>query len=124
MAHVIERSFNRVSIFVGENVRIDKLLLDRKQQIESPLLRVLWPSLDTLQDTAKSFGFHDSAPSSRLAGGGLAERRLRGGEPRDRHAERRARNIVEPDLVAERDRGGGAPGPAASFELCVRAGLW
>ena len=31
------------------------------------------------------------------------ERGLRGGEPRERHAERRARHVVEPELVAERD---------------------
>src|SRR4029077_4608028 len=36
------------------------------------------------------------------ARGVLAERRLRGGKPRDRHAERRARHVVEPDLVADR----------------------
>src|SRR5207247_2154909 len=38
------------------------------------------------------------------AGRALAERRLRGGKPCDRHAEWRARHIVEPDLVAERHR--------------------
>src|SRR5690349_21868753 len=34
----------------------------------------------------------------------FAERGLRRGEPRDRHAERRARHIVEPNLLAECDR--------------------
>src|SRR6478672_3768085 len=42
--------------------------------------------------------------SLRFARGLLAERGLRRGKPGDRHAERRARYIVETDLVAERDR--------------------
>src|SRR6476660_7385771 len=40
--------------------------------------------------------------SSGRARRSLAERRLRGGKPRDRNAERRTRHVVEPDLVAER----------------------
>src|SRR5262245_5271010 len=47
----------------------------------------------------------------------LAERGLRGGEPRDRHAEWRARHVVEPDLVAERDRRRVATMLAADAEL-------
>ena len=46
----------------------------------------------------------DRRSGSRRAGRGLAQGRLRGGEPRDRHAERRARHIVELDLVTEGDR--------------------
>src|SRR5580658_4766908 len=53
----------------------------------------------------------------------LAERRLCGGETRDRHAERRARNVVEPDLVAERDRGRIAAVLAADAELEALAHL-
>src|SRR5205807_2778972 len=64
-----------------------------------------------------------STASSRLAGGGLAERGLRGGEPRDRHPERRARDIVEPDLVAEGDRGGISRVLAADAELEVVFGV-
>ena len=41
---------------------------------------------------------------SRRTRGILAERRLGSGESGDRHPERRARHIVEPDIVAERDR--------------------
>src|SRR6202790_4425042 len=39
----------------------------------------------------------------RLAGDGLAERGLRRSEPGDRHAIGRARDVVQSDLVAERD---------------------
>src|SRR5438105_13168444 len=39
----------------------------------------------------------------RLAGDGLADRGLRRGEPRDRHAIGRARHVIEADLVAEGD---------------------
>src|SRR3954447_11381637 len=53
----------------------------------------------------------------------LAERGLRGGEPRDRHAERRARHVVEPDLVAEGDRGRVAAVLAADADLELGAGL-
>src|SRR3954454_16387093 len=53
----------------------------------------------------------------------LAERGLRGGEPRDRHAERRARHVVEPDLVAERDRSRIAAVLAADADLEVLAHL-
>src|SRR4051794_23533247 len=60
---------------------------------------------------------------SRLAGGGLAERRLGGGETRDRHTERRARHIVEAGRMAERDRGGIAAVLAADAELDVLARL-
>src|SRR5260221_13263771 len=42
--------------------------------------------------------------SLRFARGLLAERGLRRREPRDRHAERRAGHVVEPDLVAEHNR--------------------
>src|ERR1700681_2787533 len=58
----------------------------------------------------------------RLAGSPFAERRLRGGEPGDRHPERRARDIVEPDLVTERDRGGVAGMLAADADLELAAG--
>src|SRR5690349_18311363 len=54
---------------------------------------------------------------SGLAGGGLAERGLRGGKPRDRHAEGRAGNIIEPELMAEADRGGIPAMLAADAEL-------
>src|SRR5208282_4795244 len=46
-----------------------------------------------------------------------AQGRLRGGEPRDRHAERRARHVVEIDLVAEGDRSGIAAVLAADADL-------
>src|SRR5882757_9597314 len=39
----------------------------------------------------------------RLARHRLAERRLRRSQPRDRHAIGRARDVIEPDLVTERD---------------------
>src|SRR3569833_366648 len=39
-----------------------------------------------------------------LAGGHFAEGGLRGSKARNRHAVRRAGHVVEPDLVAERDR--------------------
>ena len=39
----------------------------------------------------------------RLAGDFLAKRGLRRREARDRHAVRRARNIIEPNLMAERN---------------------
>src|SRR3954463_8962383 len=42
--------------------------------------------------------------SLRRACGRRAECRLRGGKTRDRHAERRARHVIEPNFVAERDR--------------------
>ena len=38
-----------------------------------------------------------------LVTGSLAERGLRGGEAGDRHAEGRARDIIEADLVTKRD---------------------
>src|SRR5262249_59126750 len=57
--------------------------------------------------------------ASRLAGRGLAERGLRGGKARDRHPGRRARDVVEPDIVAEGDRGGIATVLAADSELEV-----
>src|SRR3984957_6034149 len=53
----------------------------------------------------------------------LAERRLRRCKARDRHAERRAGNVVEPDLVAERDRSRVAAVLAADAELELRAYL-
>src|SRR5579883_1232091 len=53
----------------------------------------------------------------------LAERRLRGREARDRNAERRARDVVESDEVAELDRGRIAAVLAADAELEVLAHL-
>src|SRR5436305_13161617 len=61
--------------------------------------------------------------SLRFARGLLAERGLRRGEPRDRHAERRARHVVEPDLVAERNRRRIAAVLAADADLEVLAHL-
>src|SRR5258707_5575403 len=61
--------------------------------------------------------------SLRFARGLLAERGLRRGEPRDRHAERRAGHVVEPDLMAERDRGGIAAVLAADADLELVARL-
>ena len=46
-----------------------------------------------------------------------SERGVRGGQPGDRDAERRARHVVETDLVAERDRIGIAAVLAADAEL-------
>src|ERR1051326_2831361 len=53
----------------------------------------------------------------RLALGVFPECRLGGGEAGDRHAERRAGDVIEPDLVAEGDRGGIAAVLAADAEL-------
>jgi len=50
----------------------------------------------------------------------LPQRRLRRRKPRDRHAERGARHVVEADLVAERDRGRVAAVLAADAELELR----
>ncbi len=47
----------------------------------------------------------------------LAQRRLRGGQARDRHAERRTRHVIEPDFVAKGDRGRIAAVLAANAEL-------
>ena len=60
---------------------------------------------------------------SRLPGGGLAERGLGGGKPRDRHAERRAGHVIEPDLVTEGDRGGIPAVLAANADLEIRPRL-
>src|SRR5882757_2731315 len=54
---------------------------------------------------------------SRLAGDRLAEGGLRRRKPRDRHPIGRARDVVEPDLVAERHRGGIAAVLAADADL-------
>jgi hypothetical protein len=56
MAHIIETAIDRVSVFIGKNIRIGKLLLDGKQTIEYFLLSVFWPSLDALQQLAERFG--------------------------------------------------------------------
>src|ERR1700687_2112844 len=61
--------------------------------------------------------------TSRLTGDGLAECSLRRGQPRDRHAVGRARDVVQSDLVAERDRSRIAAMLAADPDLDVRAGL-
>src|SRR5690242_15682735 len=53
----------------------------------------------------------------------LAERRLGGGKPGDRHAERRARDVVEPDPMAESDRRRIATMLAADAELELGAHL-
>src|ERR1019366_361755 len=60
---------------------------------------------------------------SRLAGDGLAECGLRRGQPRDRHAVGRAGDVIQSDLVAERDGGGIAAMLAANADLETRAGL-
>src|SRR5882757_9260654 len=54
-----------------------------------------------------------------LTGNRLAERGLRGGETRDRHPIGRARDVVEADLVAERDGGGIAAMLAADAHLQI-----
>src|ERR1700720_3980292 len=59
---------------------------------------------------------------SGLAGRPFAGRRLRGGKPGDRHPERRARDIVEPDLVTEGDRARVAAMLAADADLEVAGG--
>src|SRR5258708_15610817 len=53
----------------------------------------------------------------------LAQGRLGGGEAGDRPPERGTRHIVEPDLMAELDRGRGAAVFAANAELEVRGRL-
>src|SRR5262249_19387662 len=55
--------------------------------------------------------------ASRLARRRLAERGLGGRQARDRHPERRARDVVEPDGIAERDRSRIAAMLAADAEL-------
>src|SRR5580692_1739946 len=65
---------------------------------------------------------HDAVQSilkinSRLAGDALAERGLRRGKPCDRHAVGRARDVIEADLVAERNGGGIAAMLAADADL-------
>src|SRR4051794_3164361 len=47
----------------------------------------------------------------------VVERRLRGGEAGDRHAVRRARHVVEPGAMAERDRARLAAVLAADADL-------
>src|SRR5436305_705516 len=56
----------------------------------------------------------------RRADGLLAQRRLCRRKPGDRHAKRRAGDIIESDPVAESDRGGVAAVLAADAELDVR----
>ena len=56
-----------------------------------------------------------------VAFGGAAQRRLRGGQARHRHAVGRARHVVEPEPVAERDRRRVAAVLAADADLEVRA---
>src|SRR5205814_10548733 len=53
----------------------------------------------------------------RGAGPSCAEGRMSGGQPRQGHPERRARHVVEADLVAEVDRGRVAAVLAADPEL-------
>ncbi len=60
------------------------------------------------------------ARSGRRAGTAGAERGVRGGEAGDRHAVRRARHVVEADLVTERDRRRIATVLAADPELDAR----
>src|SRR5690606_37011987 len=59
------------------------------------------------------------APASVLA---RPQRRLRGSEPSDRNAERRTGDIVEPDLLAERDRGRITTMLTADAKLDIGAG--
>src|ERR1700754_2599032 len=54
---------------------------------------------------------------------GMDDRRLGGGDPRNRHPERRARHVVQPGLVEELDRLRGAAVLAADAELEPRGGL-
>src|SRR5258705_5471273 len=65
------------------------------------LTRHRWPEYPT--NVSVAAGQLRAAPNgalgSRFAGGLFAERSLRRGEARDRHAERRARHIVQVDLV-------------------------
>src|SRR5262249_44822547 len=63
------------------------------------------------------------ATELRRARRALPERRLGGGEAGDRHPVRRTRHIVEPDLVAELNRGRVAAVFAADAELEVAARL-
>src|SRR5258706_4638020 len=72
---------------------------------------------------------HDAVPNrraaktSRLAGDNLAECGLRGGEPRDRHAVGRTGDVIQSDLVAERDGSGIAAMLAAHADLEAGTGL-
>src|SRR5216684_831625 len=72
---------------------------------------------------------HDAVPNrcaaktSRLAGDGLAECGLRRSEPRDRHAIGRTGDVIQSDLVAERDGSGIAAMLAADPDLEAGTGL-
>src|SRR5438128_735543 len=66
---------------------------------------------------ASLFAIRHSLLPSRRTGRTLAKRGLRRRKARDRHAERRTRDVVEPDLVAEGDRGRIAAMLAADAEL-------
>ena len=85
------------------------------------------PALATLSMVAVGVGERRPRRSTgRLAAdrdrgdAGVGERRLRGREPRERDAVRRARDVVEPEPVAERDRARLAAVLAADPELDAR----
>src|SRR3569623_111794 len=58
-----------------------------------------------------------------LTDGDFAERGLRGGKARNRHAVRRAGHVVQPDLVTERDRSRSTTVLATDAHLQLRANL-
>src|SRR6516165_1838576 len=72
------------------------------EAMQRPPLRGSFVSTRTMGGTAD--GSRSAARRHVLAGPCLRQRRLGGREPRERHAERRAGDVVETDLLAERDR--------------------
>src|ERR1700675_3335577 len=94
---------------------IDKYFADRASVRETS------DAIEILLTTIKrAWNFAFQLP---FRAGAFAERGLRCGEPRNRHAKRRARHVVERDLVAERDRGRIAAVLAADAELEIFADL-
>jgi hypothetical protein len=85
---------------------------------EKPLL--VADAVELLQCGAWSLETSAAGAPSRSGGRLASQRRLGRRQPRDRDAERRARDIVEPDALAECDAGGIAAMLAADAELDVR----
>src|SRR5688572_684421 len=89
---------------------------------------VTWPGsiLKLRSSTARVLPYRFVSPSTAIKGlaadrdrfdTGFGQGRLRGGETRERDPVRRARHVVEPEPVTERDRRRLAPVLAADAEL-------
>ena len=91
-----------------------EIVLSASQTVESAVSN-LRGEVEDFQESGRLGG----KPCSKLGlvDGGFAERGLRRREPRDRHAERRARHVIELDLMAERDRSRVAAMFAADADL-------